>query len=364
MAEEMTLQELQEILSICLDEVCKLKEENIELKEKVNVISHSFSELIDYCERLSNDFENTKQNIATSLRIQDYGLDNIFYEINDPRRNKSSLYYPRFYDIEDSIDKIINERCSMARFGDGEFSIMAGHDRQKFQKYNDVLSKRLQDVINVREERFLIAIADNYGELTKYSRAGKSGIRAYMTDEVRKEHAQFIDINRMYHNAYISRPCVLFADCETKEPLKRFNNLKNIWKNRNVIIIEGAETRLGVGNDLLNESRTIRRIECPPENAFNKYKEILQAALEYGISDCLYLIALGPMAGVLAYDLFQNGYQALDIGHIDLEYEWYLHGNGKRCAIKGKYNNEVIGGEQVEIIEDDSYKEEIVTIIN
>jgi len=30
---------------------------------------------------------------------------------------------------------------------------------------------------------------------------------------------------------------------------------------------------------------------------------------------------LGPTTTVLAYDLYKNGYQAIDIGHVDLEHE-------------------------------------------
>ena len=38
----------------------------------------------------------------------------------------------------------------------------------------------------------------------------------------------------------------------------------------------------------------------------------------------LILIALGPTATILAYDLYKLGYRAIDIGHIDIEYEWFL----------------------------------------
>ena len=39
--------------------------------------------------------------------------------------------------------------------------------------------------------------------------------------------------------------------------------------------------------------------------------------------DKLFILALGPMATVLAYDLARLGYRALDLGHIDIEYEWF-----------------------------------------
>ena len=41
-------------------------------------------------------------------------------------------------------------------------------------------------------------------------------------------------------------------------------------KDRDVIICEGEKTRMGVGNDLLDNCKSIKRIICPSENAFDK----------------------------------------------------------------------------------------------
>jgi hypothetical protein len=43
--------------------------------------------------------------------------------------------------------------------------------------------------------------------------------------------------------------------------------------------------------------------------------------------DKLILIALGPTATVLAYDLAKKGYQAIDIGHLPSCYEVVKNGN-------------------------------------
>lgn len=169
--------------------------------------------------------------------------------------------------------------------------------------------------------------------------------------------------NRKYHNAYISRPYVLYADVHTDGPRKRFEALKRIWDKRNVIFVEGSLTRLGVGNNLFDNASSIRRIEAPPVNSFDKYDDILAACLKHATSDTLFLIALGPSAGVLAYDLYKSGYQAIDIGHLDLEYEWYLKGLGTRCEIKHKYNNEFVNGEKVEDIQDELYLSQILYTI-
>ena len=80
-------------------------------------------------------------------------------------------------------------------------------------------------------------------------------------------------------------------------------------------------TGLGVGNDLFGNAGSIQRILAPAENAFSKYPQILDACMEQP-EDSLFLLALGPTATVLASDLCKAGRQAVDIGHVDLEYEW------------------------------------------
>lgn len=359
MEEQMSFNELQEIVSVMIDEVVRLKQREEENQLQIQEMNKIIAALISQYEKFATDFQDTKENIATSLRIQDYGLTNIKYELADPTVPNSSFYYPNIFPIEKTIDDIVMHGASLSRFGDGEFAIMAGRRRQKFQQMDKTLQKRLIEVFQSQEEKILIAIADNYGNLDKFSRAGKSGIRAYMTEEIRLEHKQFLDLSRTYHNAYISRPCVLYADCETEEPGKRFRALQRIWDNRSIIMIEGEQTRLGVGNDLFSNAKRIRRIEGPAENSFVAYDRILETALQNAEDDILFLLAMGPTASVLAYDLAMQGYQAVDIGHLDLEYEWYLKG-GKRCQVDFKYNNEVPGGEKVNHYADPVYESQIL----
>ena len=89
------------------------------------------------------------------------------------------------------------------------------------------------------------------------------------------------------------------------------------------------------------------------------YDKILECCKDQA-KDKLFLLALGPTATVLAYDLCKIGYQAVDIGHIDLEYEWFLKGQGCRTEIVGKYNNELAGGDKPVEIQDKQYQSQII----
>lgn len=80
--------------------------------------------------------------------------------------------------------------------------------------------------------------------------------------------------------------------------------------------------------------------------------------------ESLVLIALGATATVLSYDLAREGYQAIDIGHIDIEYEWFLRNAKDSIPIDGKYVNEAAGGRMVTDEKvDDQYKNEIWKVI-
>src|SRR5260221_13090330 len=50
-----------------------------------------------------------------------YYLDNLKYEIEDDLKN---LKRPKVATPEETIDKIINDKVSIARFGDGEYELL------------------------------------------------------------------------------------------------------------------------------------------------------------------------------------------------------------------------------------------------
>ena len=146
------------------------------------------------------------------------------------------------------------------------------------------------------------------------------------------------------YTTFITRPYMDFA---SKEDCPRwFHQMKAIWKDRDVVFIEGEKSRLGVGNDLFDNVKSIRRILCPPRDAFDRYEEILNEAQKLE-KTALFLIALGPTATVLAYDLFKSGYQAIDAGHVDVEYEWWRMGAKRKVKLERKYVNEAANGKQV-----------------
>ena len=166
----------------------------------------------------------------------------------------------------------------------------------------------------------------------------------------------------LYGDTQMTRPYIDRKDGK-KWAGKVFPKLKSLWDGENLLIVEGAESRLGVGNDLFANAKSIRRVICPSKEAFDRYDDIYNAVLDLA-KDSLVLIALGPTATVLAADLSKKDIWAIDIGHVDIEYEWFLRNAKEKIKIEGKHVNEAKGGRIVSECNDEKYLSEIICKIS
>lgn len=237
----------------------------------------------------------------------------------------------------DTVRKIVKDRCSIARFGDGELGYIKKIGLY-FQDYNEEMAKRLKEVLNSDEEKLLIGLplALNPEFINSYIGYAKEYWTKWI-NENQEEMKKMLNMDKQYYSTQISRFYLDYADKSGVEEYVK--ELKNIWKDRDIVIIEGEKSRLGTGNDLFDDAKSIRRILGPAENAYDKYDEILEEAKKIE-KDSLILLALGPTATILAFDLYKLGYQAVDIGHVDIEYEWYLRKATTKIKIEGKYMGE------------------------
>ena len=325
-----------------ISEINALKQANRELSEILKEVIKQVADNNELCSKVIEENGIVKDYICRKM-------DNLPYEIFDPRyRHKYDI--PRIMTEEETIDEIERNEKSICRFGDGEFAIMFGSSRWQFQKDDARLAERLKEVITSNEKNILIGLNDFYGDLSHKTEHAAYGIRQYITPETRARHMELLNTERVYANACISR----------SGTIEKVRNQKRMWNNKECIFIEGDKTRMGVGNDLFDNVKSIQRILCPSEHAFDKYDAILEEALKVSRSKTIF-IALGPTASVLAYDLAKAGYHAIDIGHADLSYEWFLRtGSSEMAAVKHKYNNEYDGGHMVEDIQDEKYQSEII----
>lgn len=309
--------------------------------------------------RLNLKIEYLERRIKQLEKNQQFLEENYMYEIAAKLKN-GELTLPIIFSVEDTNKKIITDKCSVSRYGDGEFELILGHGIV-YQDADEKLAKRLQDILCSSLDNHIVAIADDYGGMEGIRKENRNTIRSYMTLEKRREHYRLLDFKKEYYNAYISRPYAIYPHHEIEKAKERFEHLEKIWKDQDVLIVEGDKTRMGVGNDLFQNARSVKRIIAPNENAFSVYEKLYSTVLHYG-ENKLILIALGPTATVLAYDLAKAGYWALDIGHLDLEYEWFLKGKGYSYILH-KYNNEIPGDTKIQDISDKDYEKSILKTI-
>lgn len=268
---------------------------------------------------------------------------------------------PKIHSSEEALDRLINEHLSMCRFGDGEFEIMRGNERAWFQRDDDHLAKRLKSILRTKSDKVIIGIADNFGSLSKYTDKAADAIRFYMSGNTRQDIMSMLDCSLWYGNAYITRPYMIYKEKSHAERI--FHLFKQLWQDRSVCIIEGEKSRFGLGNDLLDNTKNIKRISCPATNAYSRYYEIYEAAMKLD-KDTLFLISLGPAATVLAYDLAMAGFQAIDIGQLDNEYDWYQMGVTSRVPISGKMVAECRDeGAETNTIYDNMWEQEVIESI-
>lgn len=268
---------------------------------------------------------------------------------------------PMIQPAEELLETLIKEKKSLSRYGDGELEIMQKRERPWFQEVDEKLSERLKEIFCCKDERIIIALANDFGNLDCYTEDAADGIRLYLAQGIREKLMQMIDINRIYYDAYVSRPYIMYQDRHYAERI--FMLFKRIWKNRNILLVEGRYAYNGVRNDLFKDAAGIRRIIAPAQNAFSMYDEILETVDKYADKDTLVLVSLGPTATVLAYDLAMRGIQALDIGQLDNEYEWYMRGADKRIEIPGKCVAESVNYRVPNEIMDSSYERQIIAQI-
>ena len=260
--------------------------------------------------------------------------------------------------IDETLDYIIESQSSLVRFGDGEINMLAGHSIP-YQDYDEELVSTMRDIIGQESrEELVVCLPDAFTDRFKFTSWAIPFWKDHMDHYM--DFYRELCSNSWYGSTFVSRP---YIDFEDKSQAKaQFEKLKSIWKNRDLLIVEGATSRSGVGNDLFDDANSIKRIICPSHSAFSRVHKIEQE-IEKHANDRLILCMLGPTAKVLAYHLSKKGYQVLDIGHIDSEYEWMKMGAKTKVKFSHKHTAEYNFDQDIEFIEDETYNSQIVARI-
>lgn len=225
----------------------------------------------------------------------------------------------KVYTIDETIDELLNTGKSMVRFGDGEIVMIKGVDLM-LQKASPEIGEGLAKILAYPYDDLMVTIPGIFDTLSDHHQASRQFWRDHLLF-CRKTYERYCNPNRVYYTTFVSR-CYYYgkdrSDCD-----RWFAKIRKIWENKDVVIVEGTRTHNGVGNDLFDSAGSIERIICPPSDAYGALPEILEACTQYD-TDRMFLLSVGVAAKFLALELFQRGYRVLDIGNMDMEYEWYV----------------------------------------
>ena len=88
--------------------------------------------------------------------------DELILKILDAHKNleelRSGVKLCNVMDAWSTLDYLISTNASFCRFGDGELSIAIEKQGNVFQRYDDLLSKKLMEVLSSKDSGLLVGI--------------------------------------------------------------------------------------------------------------------------------------------------------------------------------------------------------------
>ena len=187
----------------------------------------------------------------------------------------------------DSIRYIIDHKCSLSRFGDGELDSIEGKGGE-YQHPSPRLSKMLLECLQSDLPNHKVAIPNH---LNHYDGKPKQG---FWTNYVVGHHKQFLkwlSFDKVYLDTQLTR--FYYEHKDKSHCAEHIGLIKQIWDGRDVVIVEGAKTRSGIGNDLYANAKSIRRILGPALSGFNRYDDIYNFIVNNVSKDKLILLEIG-----------------------------------------------------------------------
>lgn len=235
----------------------------------------------------------------------------------------------KVHTIDETIDELLSTGKSMVRFGDGEIVMIKGVDLM-LQKASPEIGEGLSKILAYPYDDLIVTIPGIFDTLSDHRKESRQFWRDHLLF-CRKTYEKYCNPDRVYYTTFVSR-CYYYAkdrsNCD-----RWFAKIRKIWENRDVVIVEGTKTHNGVGNDLFDLAASVERIICPPSDAYGALSSILDACIGYD-KDRMFLLSVGVAAKFLAVELFRKGYRVLDIGNLDMEYEWYVRKTPGKAVIE------------------------------
>lgn len=202
--------------------------------------------------------------------------------------------YPEILSEDATVDLALSG-TSLARYGDGEMSIMLGGNCVS-QVYDQKLSAELKETA---VSKSVLPCIPNI------EASPRQGWKKYGEGK----YGALWDENRTYGSSLITRP----DSAPWIDRPDYWAKIRRLWEDQDVVLVKGTERSLCVED--LAGAKSIRSVGGPRRDA---YAELDAIEEEIGLPGGRALLCLGPSATVLADRLARKGIHAIDVGHVGM----------------------------------------------
>lgn len=217
-----------------------------------------------------------------------------------------ALTYPRVHDEEDTLRMVLGGR-SIARFGDGEFKIAAGHGCVS-QIPNKQLTAELNHILRAPNDRCIVGIPRLDPRSPKYENWKK----------YEGKYPKFLSPAKTYFSAFITRP-----DSAPWIYTRDFYwRIESLWRGQEICLVAGSDRSLTVDFPAMRSAEHVMQISCARRDAYSDIGSIEMGVRHTGRK--IAILCCGPTATCLAWRLADRGIHAIDLGHIGMF--WFNEG--------------------------------------
>ena len=245
------------------------------------------------------------QDIRWELREQRKYLE-VFRQvaISDVMSDVQLFAAERELTLEQTMERLIEERVSFARFGDGEFRLMLRPEfNLRFQKWTPGLAADLRSVLG-----FEGLDPDHLMLSFPYPLRGMYWSTVW--PDIWPDLKPLLGTSVMYGSTHVTRPLVFEHLGSRGVELWR-----KVWDGQHVCIVTGEGSRFSLVPELFDGIAGSRFVRSTPTNAYADLPRLMKV-LEAEDPDQLYLVALGPAGTLTTAWLSGLGRRAIDVGHI------------------------------------------------
>jgi hypothetical protein len=203
-----------------------------------------------------------------------------------------------------TLERIVRERLSFTRFGDGELRIMLRPEfNLRFQRWSSGLADDLRAVLTYDgfdPGRLFVGFPYPYRSL-------------YWSDlwlDIWPDLRPLLRTDIPYGTTHVTRP--IFFERMGQDGVDLW---RQVWQDREVCFVTGESSRFEVVPALFDNVASSRFVHSTAVNAYNDLPRLMKKLADED-PGVLYLVALGPAGTLVTAWLARMGRWAIDVGHI------------------------------------------------